>query len=163
MRNVAQHDTSPRSACPGPAASAPSAGPPASSRRAVLLAAALAPAGAAALTGCERRDPAKPDLPDKPLDLGSPDAVPVGGARLYPVQRVLVSQPSEGDFRAFSAVCTHGGCVLSRLRELTGDCGCHGSRFDLATGQVLQGPATDPLPPLAVGTDDGALTAGPAA
>ena len=36
-------------------------------------------------------------------------------------------------------------------------CQCHGSRFDLATGAVINGPATEPLNRYAVQEVDGAI------
>ncbi|MBD7950242.1 Rieske (2Fe-2S) protein [Oerskovia rustica] len=83
--------------------------------------------------------------------------VPVGGAVSVQVDGApyLVTQPEEGTFEAFSAICTHQGCTVAPGDgEL--DCPCHGSRFDLSTGDVLGGPAPSPLPRLAVtvsGTD----------
>jgi nitrite reductase/ring-hydroxylating ferredoxin subunit len=49
----------------------------------------------------------------------------------------------EGTFYALSDVCTHRGCSLSEgeLDGTTLECICHGSRFDVSTGDVLQGPA----------------------
>jgi nitrite reductase/ring-hydroxylating ferredoxin subunit len=45
---------------------------------------------------------------------------------------------------AFSARCTHLGCIIRRTAEGF-LCPCHGARYD-ARGQVLSGPARRPLP-----------------
>ncbi len=89
-------------------------------------------------------------------DLAAVADVPVGGAISAEVGSapILVTQPVEGEIRAFDAVCTHQGCtVLPADGEL--DCPCHGSRFDLSTGEVLGGPAPAPLPEVAVTVTDG--------
>ena len=57
---------------------------------------------------------------------------------------VLLAQPKKGTVVAFSAVCTHMGCVVQPTRDEF-DCPCHGSRFSASTGDVLQGPASRPL------------------
>jgi Rieske Fe-S protein len=57
-----------------------------------------------------------------------------------------VTQPEQGTFKAFSAVCTHQNCLVSQVRDGTIDCACHGSRFSITDGSVEQGPATRPLP-----------------
>ena len=77
--------------------------------------------------------------------------IPVGGAVAVMLNgsQVIVSQPTAGEVVAFSAICTHQGCiVVPEKKGLT--CPCHQSLFDTATGAVLQGPATDPLPPVTV-------------
>ncbi|MFF2347468.1 FAD-dependent oxidoreductase [Pseudarthrobacter sp. NPDC058119] len=52
-----------------------------------------------------------------------------------------------GHVHAVSAVCTHLGCTVGFNRtDRTWDCPCHGSRFDV-DGKVIQGPATEDLPP----------------
>ena len=55
-----------------------------------------------------------------------------------------------GDFAAYSAVCTHQGCTVAyRNGQLA--CPCHGSVFDPANGaQVVNGPAQRPLPEIPV-------------
>lgn len=100
--------------------------------------------------------------PTAAVELGAADAVPVGGAKLYRDDKVVVSQPAKGAFRAFSAVCTHQGCVVDSVKGTTVSCPCHGSEFDAETGAVVQGPATRPLPALAITETGGKLTAGPA-
>lgn len=133
------------------------------SRRTALSGAAAVGASALGLSACSPSDGrAKGSAtPTAPVPLGESSEVPVGGARLYREDKVVVAQPSPGTFTAFSAVCTHGGCVLSGLEKLTADCACHGSRFDAATGEVLQGPATVPLIEVPVRTDGSRLIVGP--
>jgi nitrite reductase/ring-hydroxylating ferredoxin subunit len=131
-------------------------------RRAVLRGAALAGAAAlgAAACGPGAKAAAGP-TPTAPVDLGTPGDVPVGGARLYREDKVVVYCPAKGEYKGFSAVCTHQGCVLTDVVRTTGECACHGSRFDVTTGRVVQGPATSPLPPVPVRAEGGRLVAGP--
>ncbi|GHC56255.1 Rieske (2Fe-2S) protein [Streptomyces cinnamoneus] len=133
------------------------------SRRTVLRGAALAGAaglGAAACSGGAggTRGPA---VPTAPVDLGAAGEVPVGGARLFREQKLVVSQPAAGEYKAFSAVCTHAGCVVDKVEDGKVSCPCHGSKFDATTGKVLQGPAGAPLPAVPVKADGGKLIAGP--
>lgn len=73
-------------------------------------------------------------------------SIPVGGAVSATIGSapVVVAQPTEGTVVAFSAVCTHQGCTVAP-KGAEYDCPCHGSKFDAATGDVLNGPARDPL------------------
>ena len=87
--------------------------------------------------------------------------VPVGGALAATTaagEAVLLTQPTDGEIHAFSSVCTHQGCTVEAGEgELS--CPCHGSSFDLTTGDVLGGPAEDPLPEVTVSVgDDGSIT-----
>ncbi|MFH8444272.1 Rieske (2Fe-2S) protein [Streptomyces sp. NPDC018026] len=72
--------------------------------------------------------------------------VPVAGGKILTDEKIVVTQPRQGEFKAFSAVCTHQGCIVSDVRDGTIDCACHGSRFAVADGSVVRGPATEPLP-----------------
>ena len=78
--------------------------------------------------------------------LGKAADVPVGGGVVLPDQSVVVTQPTAGTFKAFSAVCTHQGCVLADVANGTINCPCHGSKFNIADGSVANGPARTPLP-----------------
>jgi Rieske Fe-S protein len=78
--------------------------------------------------------------------LASTSDIPVGGGRIFTDEKVVVTQPTEGDFKAFSAVCTHQGCLVSSVNTSAITCSCHQSRFSLTDGSVLGGPATSPLP-----------------
>ncbi|ARF54790.1 Rieske (2Fe-2S) protein [Streptomyces gilvosporeus] len=131
-------------------------------RRTVLRGAALAGAAGFGLAACSPGDSGSyaSAVPDKPVELGPAAEIPVGGAKLYREDRLVVSQPAKGEFRCFGAMCTHRGCVLAEVEKKEGSCPCHGSRFDVTTGQVLQGPAAEPLPKVPVKTKDGKLIAG---
>lgn len=101
-----------------------------------------------------------PAVPAEPVELGAAADVPVGGAKLFRERKVVVSCAEAGQYKAFSAQCTHAGCVLDKIVEGEGNCPCHGSRFDVTTGKVLRGPATDPLPEVPVKAEGGKLIAG---
>ncbi|MBX9244823.1 Rieske (2Fe-2S) protein [Actinotalea ferrariae] len=83
--------------------------------------------------------------------------VPVGGAVVATTSAgdtVLVTQPTEGEVRCFSSVCTHQGCAVAPGEgELK--CPCHASAFHLDTGEPVMGPATRPLDAVAVEVRDG--------
>ncbi|MFI7100280.1 Rieske 2Fe-2S domain-containing protein [Streptomyces sp. NPDC050161] len=133
--------------------------PPA--RRTVLRGAALVGAAGFGVAACSTGGANEASaVPTAPVDLGTEADVPVGGAKLYREDRLVVSQPAKGEFKCFSAKCTHAGCVLTEVEKEEGHCPCHGSRFDVTTGKVLQGPATEPLPEVPVKAKGGKLIAG---
>ncbi|MFD9337009.1 Rieske (2Fe-2S) protein [Streptomyces sp. NPDC060028] len=101
-----------------------------------------------------------PAVPAEPVELGAASEVPVGGATLFRKSKLVVSCKEAGQYKAFSAQCTHAGCVLDKIVEGEGNCPCHGSRFDVTTGKVLRGPATDPLPEVPVKVEGGKIIAG---
>ncbi|WP_461110501.1 Rieske (2Fe-2S) protein [Streptomyces calidiresistens] len=76
--------------------------------------------------------------------------VPEGGGVILSEERVVVTQPEPGEYRAFSAVCTHQGCVVSDISNGAINCACHQSSFSITDGSVLGGPATAPLPEQAI-------------
>jgi Rieske Fe-S protein len=78
--------------------------------------------------------------------LASTREIPVGGGKIFDAERVVVTQPARGTYRAFSAVCTHVGCLLNVVADGTIDCPCHGSKFKITNGAVVTGPAPTPLP-----------------
>jgi 3-phenylpropionate/trans-cinnamate dioxygenase ferredoxin component len=85
------------------------------------------------------------------LSEGEMRAFEVGG------RRVTVARVS-GSLHAFDDTCTHRQCSLADgdLEEATVTCPCHGSQFDVTTGEVLNPPATEPVPvfPLRVEDDE---------
>ncbi|MEU1181982.1 Rieske (2Fe-2S) protein [Streptomyces sp. NPDC005820] len=72
--------------------------------------------------------------------------IPEGGGKIFTAEKVVVTQPTQGDFKAFSAVCTHQGCTVGSVANGTINCPCHKSEFRIADGSVASGPATKPLP-----------------
>ena len=48
--------------------------------------------------------------------VGSKSDVPEGSGTVFREQSVVVTQPGPGDFRAFSAVCTHQGCLVDSVQ-----------------------------------------------
>ena len=125
------------------------------SRRESLLVAGVAVAGTAGLTACgssageavsSAAGSAASGAASAASDAIAAADIPVGGGKVFDKLKVVVTQPTAGDFKAFSAVCTHQGCTVNGVSNGVITCPCHGSTFDVATGAVVQGPATQALP-----------------
>ncbi len=86
--------------------------------------------------------------------------VPKGGGVILATDGVVVTQPAAGQFRGFSSTCTHMGCTLNNVSDGTINCICHGSRFSIVDGHVVQGPATTPLPKVAISVSGKAISLG---
>ena len=139
-----------------------------SRRRAVTGAAGLG-AGALALAACGSDDPdtaadpasSSPSASDDGGETPAPAAgalaaiadVPVGGCAVFEDQKVVLTQPSEGEFKAFSSVCTHQGCTVSASTDGVIPCQCHRSQFSIEDGSVVKGPAEKPLAEVAIIVD----------
>ncbi|MFC8592771.1 Rieske (2Fe-2S) protein [Streptomyces atroolivaceus] len=114
-------------------------------RRTVLTAGAAAlAAGCGSSEGGGGEESSPPASGDAELTRASD--IPAGGGTIFKDRKIVVTQPAAGEFKAFSAVCTHAGCIVSSVADGTIDCACHGSRFSIGDGAVEQGPATRPLP-----------------
>ena len=133
---------------------------PALPRRAVMVGACGACVAAlSACSGYGSGGSAAPAAP-APAPTGAPGAassgggaaltsttdVPVGGGTIFADRQVVVTQPTAGEFKAFSSTCTHEGCTVSQVSDGTINCPCHGSRFSATDGSVVRGPAESPLP-----------------
>ncbi|MGW1098652.1 Rieske (2Fe-2S) protein [Streptomyces sp. NBC_01693] len=119
-------------------------------------------AGAAALvTGCGSSGGGGGGESSPPASGGAEltrtSEIPVGGGTIFEDRKVVVTQPAAGEFKAFSAVCTHAGCIVSSVADGTIDCACHGSRFSVQDGAVEQGPATRPLPAERITVEGGSI------
>ena len=84
--------------------------------------------------------------------------IPVGGGKVLADQKIVVTQPTAGTFRCFTAVCTHAGCIVGNVSEGTINCPCHGSRFKVADGTVAAGPAKKALAAIAIKVTGDAIT-----
>lgn len=137
------------------------------SRRTVVVDACLA-AGVVTLTGCAAYDTSvEAPTAEKPTDVGASGGavgtiaaaadVPVGGGVVVKSQKVVVTQPTKGEFKGFTAVCTHAGCIVSTVADGTINCPCHGSKYSIADGSVVAGPAKAPLAEIPVAVDGGEI------
>ena len=123
------------------------------SRRTMLRGAATGGVALPLLAACggQSHDPSA-DTPSGGSGGGSGRAtvaaadVPVGGGTILKDAQVVLTQPSKGEFKAFSAICTHQGCLVGSVTDREIVCPCHGSRYSIATGEPLAGPAPSPLP-----------------
>lgn len=138
--------------------------------------AAVAIGGAGLLSGSLTRtfgrDKAAPKQSAAPVSAAPASAptvpvasVPVGGSAQVkdPAtgDAVYIVQPKAGQYCGLSSVCTHSGCAVDAPKDGRLYCPCHGSRFDAATGAVVNGPAVKPLPKYTVTRDGDKLTLGP--
>jgi Rieske Fe-S protein len=89
--------------------------------------------------------------------LGQATQVPVGGGMVFTAAKVVVTQPAKGKYKAFSAICTHVGCLCDAVANGTIDCPCHGAKFSIASGAVVAGPAPTALPGREVTVMDGKI------
>lgn len=89
--------------------------------------------------------------------LGPAGDVPVGSAKIYSGEGVVVTQADAGTYAGFSTVCPHQGCTVNEVEGAMIVCPCHGSEFAL-DGSVVSGPAPRGLTPKAVTVTGGRLT-----
>lgn len=108
----------------------------------------LATGAAAVAAGCGDSGGGSDSGPAAPAGrvLARTSDIPVGGGRIFEDEQVVVTQPTRGEFRAFSSICTHQQCPVANVSDGTVNCRCHGSRFRIADGSVAAPPATRPLP-----------------
>ncbi|MEV6166240.1 Rieske (2Fe-2S) protein [Streptomyces sp. NPDC052052] len=146
-----------------------------------VVAAIGAVSAAAVLTACgsqkdsDGTDAIRPAMGGRsaarPTDGGSTEAageslaktsdIPEGGGTVFADRGVVVTQPKAGEFKAFSADCPHQGCAVSSVSNGVINCPCHGSKFDVATGEVKRGPATRPLAARSIRVSGDSITLAP--
>ena len=120
----------------------------ASTRRLVLLGAGAAGA-TAVLAACGTGSTGGGDTGDTGGATGGGTAlaatadVPQGGGIIS--GDLVITQPVSGTYKAFSKVCTHAGCEVSKVDGGVIKCPCHGSTFSITDGSPTAGPAKTPL------------------
>ncbi|WP_067465485.1 Rieske (2Fe-2S) protein [Actinomadura macra] len=130
----------------------PGAGPGIGRRTALCCAGA---AGAMLLAGCGGGDEKPKDLSGR--EIAKAADIPVGGGKIYPDTKVVVTQPTQGSYKAFTAVCTHQGCTVGSVSGGLIKCPCHGSEFTIADGSVQRGPAKSALKEYPVRAEGGGI------
>lgn len=149
-------------ACGGAAAPAGQAGPAGSSASSATI-------SAPATTNTESSAAPTPDGESSTTSTaaaaGQPalvaaSRVPAGGGVVLADQKIVVTQPTAGKFKAFSAICTHQGCLIAEVSKAGIECRCHGSRFSIQDGSVTNPPAKAALPAVAVTVHNGNVVRG---
>ncbi|MCX5259860.1 Rieske (2Fe-2S) protein [Streptomyces canus] len=117
--------------------------------RRVVVAAVGAAGLALTLNACGSEDDSSSSSSDTAAAgsvLGKTSDIPEGGGKIFKDSGVVVTQPTAGEFKAFSSKCTHQGCAVTGITNGVITCPCHKSEFSVTDGSVKKGPATQPLP-----------------
>jgi nitrite reductase/ring-hydroxylating ferredoxin subunit len=126
---------------------------------------------AAALAGCGGDDggtttPTEKDTPTDSQNNGGTSTqtvlaetgdVPVGGGLILTDEKIVITQPTDGEFKAFTAVCTHQGFTVTSVEDEQIRCSHHGSVYDFESGDNIGGPAPAPLEPIAITVKNGKI------
>ncbi len=105
---------------------------------------ALGTAVALAACGSDGGGDDEAPAPEAGSELAATSEVPVGGGVILTEEKIVITQPTEGEFKGFTAICTHRGCTVRTVTD-TINCRCHGSMFSIETGEPVGGPAPSPL------------------
>ncbi len=141
------------------------------SRRGLIRGAAVTGVALPVLAACGGADEPAGSTPDAAASSSGGDGgqsgplaatgdVPSGGGTILDEEEVVLTQPADGEFKAFTAVCTHRQCVVTSVSDGTINCDCHGSKFSIEDGSVANGPATSPLEAIAITVDGDQINRG---
>ena len=133
------------------------------SRRTVIMSTGLAAASLAGLSSCTTYGSTPVTEPSAPVE-GSGEGlsakvadIPVGGGKIFPDAQTVITQPEQGEFKAFDSICTHQACPVASVTD-TINCDCHGSKYSINDGSVVNPPAPNPLPAKTIKVDGDTLT-----
>jgi nitrite reductase/ring-hydroxylating ferredoxin subunit len=119
------------------------------SRRGVI-ASAVGVSAVAALAACspevsDLTSTPAPEAPatNEPIAVAKTSDIPIGSGKKFDVEgvQILITQPRAGEFRGFSAICTHAGFVMTNMANSEIKCDNHGAVYSADDGSVLSGPA----------------------
>ena len=139
------------------------------SRRTVIMNSGLAAVAIAGLSSCTTYGTAPVTEPSAPAASGGGSGgsgqglsakaadIPVGSGKIFPDAQTVITQPKEGEFKAFSSICTHQACPVATVTD-TINCDCHGSKYSITDGSVVNPPAPKPLPAKTIEVDGDTLT-----
>jgi nitrite reductase/ring-hydroxylating ferredoxin subunit len=123
-----------------PATSPPTSSAPASSVTASPPATSPAPKTSQTSSATAKKTAAAPSGPGV-----ATSKVPVGGGVILQDADYVITQPKAGKFKAFSKICTHRQCPVTSVTGGTINCQCHGSKYSIEDGSVVNPPAPAPL------------------
>ncbi|HVV20913.1 MAG TPA: Rieske (2Fe-2S) protein [Pseudonocardiaceae bacterium] len=124
-------------------------------RNAAITAGAVVAAGAGLAACSSSSDSGSGGSSSGPKVLGKASDVEVGSGVIYKGDNVVVTQPTAGTYKGFSATCTHMGCQVNAIANGLIECPCHGSKYSVTDGSVKAGPAPKPLPAESVSIQNG--------
>jgi Rieske Fe-S protein len=125
-----------------------------------LAAACGSNGGSASTSQASQPASGSPAAPGGGAALAKTSDIPVGGGKIFAAEKVVVTQPVAGEFKAFTAVCQHMGCTVGSVSGGTINCPCHGSKYKITDASVVAGPAPRPLPAKQITVKGGDITLG---
>jgi Rieske Fe-S protein len=130
-------------------------------RRSLLATAGLAAAALGGLSACGGGGGGDQGAPAAASSGGPVTAkkseIAIGGGTIFAAGQAVITQPTAGAFKAFSSICTHARCPVADVTD-TINCSCHGSKFSITDGSVVNGPAVQPLPARTVTVSDDSVS-----
>jgi nitrite reductase/ring-hydroxylating ferredoxin subunit len=115
------------------------------SRRRAISGAATLGVAMPALASCGADEKKTPATASSNGDSSGPKTIaitadiPEGGGVIFAEADIVITQPTAGEFKGFTNICTHQQCPVGDVTD-TINCPCHGSQFSIADGSNVTGP-----------------------